>query len=141
MTLPIDMTGAVWFVSQAIWEWEDVPQTPADDAATPTQSPATGDAAQSDSTACEGANDEPAFTRELVFKGFTFDTRYNWIFNTDSPLAHPWEPDEDRSDDARQHAHPPVHPATDELAWPAEPAAELPATHDLPSTEDPSHDE
>ncbi|MCG3190197.1 MAG: hypothetical protein LKCHEGNO_02831 [Burkholderiaceae bacterium] len=107
MTLPIDMTGAVWFVSQAIWEWENVPVTPPDTATT-------SSADDPQSGPCEQSDPEPKFVRELVFKGFSFDTRYNWVYNQDSPLAHPWEPD-DEHEDTRLKAHGPGRPAADEL--------------------------
>jgi hypothetical protein len=129
MTLPIDMTGAAWFVSQAIWEWEDILPTPVSDSAT-AQTPPAGDGTQGDSSQCESPDIEAAVLRELVFKGFTFDIRYNWVFTSDSPLAHPWQ-DDDRSDEARHHAHPLTHPAPDELSpLPEPPEAQLPAAQD-----------
>jgi len=130
MTLPIDMTGAVWFVSQAIWEWEDVPvaNTSGDSGASSNAS----DNSQDGTGACDSP--EVAYVRELVFKGFSFDTRYNWVFNTDSPLAHPWE--DDHLEDARQHAHRPAHQAADE----APTVQEVPPATLLPPTHDPSDD-
>jgi hypothetical protein len=101
MTLPINITGVLWFAPTPVWEWENVPVVQ------PTANEAP-DAASGDGTRCDtaapatDASAAPLSARRLVFVGYSYDVRYNWLI-ADSPLSRPWlqtETDEDRRDRA-----------------------------------------
>lgn len=99
MNLPINITGVLWFAPTPVWEWEGAPVVQPTSGDSP-------DAAAGGDTHCDaaapstGASDAPLSARRLVFVGYTYDVRYNWLI-ADSPLSRPWlqtQADEDRRD-------------------------------------------
>lgn len=114
MQLPVDLSCAVWFFAQEVWEDEEplppLPPPSATDSEAASADPAcAGDAAQgpADAASPGAASPVPLPAPEpprQVFKGYTYETRFNWL-PADSPVSRPWvqAPAHARSDERRQH--------------------------------------
>lgn len=110
MQLPVDLSCAVWFFAQEVWEDEEPlpplpPPTSAENEAAAADPACAGDATQHPLDAVSPLPPTVPEPPRQVFKGYTYETRFNWL-PSDSPVSRPWvqAPAQSRSDERRQHA-------------------------------------
>lgn len=119
MTLPINMSGVVWFAPRALWAWEADPTPPPPP---PAESAPSCSATEPAGATAARADAAPEGPRRLVFKGYAYDTRVNWVF-ADGPLIRPWQADE-LDESLRRRRTAPAAPAA--AADPPAPTGEPP---------------
>ena len=111
MSLPMDISTALWWRSVPVWGWEALPPAPAaGDAAAAEDSAPPPEAAAPRAAPAPGAAPAPAARPgserdgyRLVFKGYEISASVFW-YPADSALSRPWlrhdEPAADRRPDA-----------------------------------------
>lgn len=111
MSLPMDISTALWWRSVPVWEWQALPPAPAaDDAAAPADAAPPPDATAPCGASAPGVAPAPAAQPgterdgyRLVFKGYEVSASVFW-YPADSALSRPWlrhdEPGADRRPDA-----------------------------------------
>jgi hypothetical protein len=109
MSLPMDISTALWWRSVPLWEWEALPPAPAaGDAAAAKDTAPPPDAMAPCAASAPGAAPaaQPGTERDgfrLVFKGYEISASVFW-YPADSALSRPWlrhdEPAADRRPDA-----------------------------------------
>ena len=111
MSLPMDISTALWGRSGPVWEWQALPPAPAaDDAAAADAAAPPPDATAHCGASAPGVASAPAAQPgterdgyRLVFKGYEVSASVFW-YPADSALSRPWlrhdEPAADRRPDA-----------------------------------------
>lgn len=97
MSLPMDISTALWWRSVPVWEWESLPPPPpATEAGAPEggapPSHVTGPCAPTATTAAPTPEAKPGSERDgyrLVFKGYEVSASLFW-YPADSALSRPW---------------------------------------------------